>query len=102
MRAQSEILNRARPILGNLRRANMFGASTRTRIQKRILVRKIIEAALRNDFQNWQHLVAQNADGQLATWNKFFDQKLRSVFASIRNRRIDLAIISNDMHPNRR
>src|SRR5712671_3661303 len=102
MRAQSEILNRASLILRNLRRTNMLGASTRTRIQKWIFVRKIIEPTLWDDFQNWQRLVAQNADGELATWNKPFDQKLGTVFASIRNRRIDLPLIPNDMHPNRR
>src|ERR1700682_4916746 len=102
MRSQSEILNRARPVFWNFRRTNMFGATTRARIQKGILVREIVKTALWNDFQNRQRLLTENADGQLAAWNKLLDQEFTIVFASIRNRRINFPLILNDMHPDRR
>jgi hypothetical protein len=58
----------------------MLGAAAPPRIQKRILVREIVKAALRNDFDDRQRLVAENADGQLATGNKFSTSNSRSYF----------------------
>src|SRR5438067_1765988 len=102
MRSQSEILNRMRPVLRNFRRTNVFGAATRARIQKRILVREIVKAAPWNDFQNWQGLLTKNADSQLATRNKLFDQEFTIVFGGIRDRRINFPFILDDVHADRR
>ena len=54
----------------------MFGAAAGVRIQKRILVREIVEATLGNDFDNRQRLITENTDGQFAPGNEFLDQQL--------------------------
>ena len=53
----------------------MFGAAAALRIQEWILVREIVKAALGNDLENRQSVIAENADGQLASGNEFLDQK---------------------------
>ena len=100
MRPESEVLNLAGLVFRDLRRANMLGPTTRGRIQEGILVRKIVKAAFRDDLQDRQHLVAENADGQLATWNKLLDQEFAIVLGGIRHGCVNLPFIPDDMHPN--
>ncbi len=54
MSTEREILNGARLLRRNLRRANMLRAAARARVEKGILIREIVEAAFRNNFENWQ------------------------------------------------
>src|SRR5436189_1507100 len=102
MRPQSELLDDPRLILRNFRRTNMLGASFRAWIQERILVRVIVKAALRNDFQNGQGLVAENSDGEFATWDEFLDQKFTIVPPRIRHSGINFPLTLDDMHADRR
>ena len=74
MREQSELLNGAGLILRNLRRTNMFGSAPRRWIQEGILVREIVEAALRNDFENGQSVMTENTNRQFSARNKLFYQ----------------------------
>ena len=57
MRAQSELLNGVRLLVRNFRRTNVLRATAGLRIQKRVLVREIVETALRNDLENRQCLI---------------------------------------------
>src|SRR5437867_1005409 len=86
MRTQSELLNTAGLILRNFRRANVLRTAAGLRIQKRVLVREIIETSLGNDLKNRQCLIAQNSDGQFAARNEFLDQQFRIVLRSLDNR----------------
>src|SRR5438067_1472329 len=97
MRAQREILNRARLLLGNFRRTNVLCSTARARIQERILVCEIVDAAFRDDFQNGQRLIAEDADGQFATRNKFLDEHFLIVFRDIRHRGVHLAFVLYDI-----
>src|SRR5438067_13743973 len=97
MRAQREMLNRARLLLGNFRRTNMLCSAARARIQERILVCEIVDAAFRDDFQNGQRLVAQDADGQFAARNKFLDEHFLIVFRDIGHRGVHLAFVLDDI-----
>ena len=67
----------------------MFSSPGRLWIQEWILIREIVKAALWDDFQNGQRLIAKYANGQLATWNKFFNEQFVIVFCSIENGRLE-------------
>ena len=53
----------------------MFRAAAGLRIEKWILVGEIVEAALGNDLENRQRMIAENSDGQFAAGDEFLDQK---------------------------
>src|SRR5687767_14450660 len=102
MGAQGQLLDGARLFLRNLGWADVLRPAAGARIQKRILVREIVETAFGNDLDNWERQVAQNSNGQLPARDKFFHEELAIVDRSVGNGGIHLAFISNDVHADRR
>src|SRR5687768_16506224 len=101
MGTQSQLLDGARLFLGNPGWTDVLRAATGARIQEWILVREIVKAALRDDLDNRQRLVAQNSDGQFPPRNEFLHQKFAVVGRSIGNGSIHVAFVSNDVHADR-
>ena len=97
IRTQGQILNLARQFRFNFRRTNMFRAAAGLRIEKWILVGEIVKAALGNDLENGQRLIAQNSDRQFAAGDKFFHQKLSIEFARFGERRLQLTGLLNNI-----
>jgi hypothetical protein len=56
----------------------VLGAAASLRIQKRVLVVKVVKTALWNYFKNRQRLITKNTYRQLAARHKFFYQQFRS------------------------
>src|SRR5213082_1378246 len=86
----------------DFRRANVLGAAATLRIQKRVLVVKVVKPALWNYFKNRQGLITKNTYRQLATWHKFFYQQFAIVLTGLRHRRIKFARVFNNHHANGR
>ena len=79
-------------VFRNRRRTNVFRAAAGARIQEWILVREIVKAALGNDLENRQSLIAQNADRQFASGHEFFDEQfLDRIRAASARRVVDFA-----------
>ena len=96
MRAQGEILHRPRLFAANVCRTNVLRSTACIRVEERILVCEVVESAFRNDLQNRQRLMAQNANRQFATRNEFLHQQFAVVFQRLANRRIHLAFVPHD------
>src|SRR5204863_7517854 len=100
--AQRLFLNLLRLIRIDFRWANVLGAATSLRIQKRVLVVKIVKTALWNYFKNRQSLITKNTYRQLATQNKFFYQQFVIVLAGFSQRRFKFARVFYNHHSNAR
>src|SRR5206468_12988755 len=86
----------------DFRRANVLGAPATLRIQKRVLVVKVVKPALWNYFKYRQGLITKNTYRQLDTWHKFTYQQFAIVLTSLRHRRIKFTRVYNDYHFNGR
>src|SRR5947199_5279320 len=85
-----------------LRRANVLGTAATLRIQKRVLVVKVVKTALWNYFKNRQGLITKNTYRQLATRHKFFYQQFAIILAGLRHRQIKFARVFYNHHANGR
>src|SRR6266536_2493239 len=86
----------------DFRRANVLGSAGTLRIQKRVLIVKVVKTALWNYFKNRQGLITKNTYRQLATRHKFFYQQFAIVLAGLRHRRIKFARVFYNHHANGR
>src|SRR5438552_15275279 len=80
----------------------MLRARASLRIQERVLGIEVVKTALWNYFNNWQGLITEDTYRQFAARYKFFHQQFAIVLAGLFYRRIKLAFIVHDHHPNRR
>src|SRR5437016_13808404 len=83
----------------DFRRANVLGAAATLRIQKRVLVVKVVKTALWNYFKNRHSLITKNTYRQLATRHKFFSQQFAIILAGLRHRQIKFTRVLYNQHP---